>query len=78
ATPLTDFELLTAAAFLILKEKSPDYIVIEAGMGGRFDSTNVIEPLISIITSISKEHTAFLGDSVKEIAWHKAGIIKLG
>ncbi|WP_211653917.1 bifunctional folylpolyglutamate synthase/dihydrofolate synthase [Planococcus alpniumensis] len=75
-TPLTDFELLTAAAFLIFKEKSLDYIVIEAGMGGRFDSTNVIDPLIAIITSISKEHTKFLGDSIEEISWHKAGIIK--
>lgn len=75
-TPLTDFELLTAAAFLILKEKSPDYIIIEAGMGGRFDSTNVLDPLMAIITSISKEHTAFLGETIEEIAWHKAGIIK--
>jgi len=75
-TPLTDFELLTAAAFVIFKEKSLDYIVIEAGMGGRFDSTNVIDPLITIITSIAKEHTKFLGDSIEEIAWHKAGIIK--
>ena len=75
-TPLTDFELLTAVAFLILKEKSLDYIIIESGMGGRFDSTNVIDPLLAIITSISKEHTAFLGDTIEEIAWHKAGIIK--
>ncbi len=75
-TPLTDFELLTAAAFLILKEKSPEYIIIEAGMGGRFDSTNVLDPLMAIITSISKEHTAFLGETIEEIAWHKAGIIK--
>lgn len=75
-TPLTDFELLTAVAFLILKEKSPEYIIIEAGMGGRFDSTNVLDPLMAIITSISKEHTAFLGETIEEIAWHKAGIIK--
>ncbi|ANU16927.1 bifunctional folylpolyglutamate synthase/dihydrofolate synthase [Planococcus maritimus] len=77
-TPLTDFELLTVAAILMLKEQSPDYIIMEAGMGGRFDSTNIIEPLVSIITSISKEHTAFLGDTIEEIAWHKAGIIKQG
>ncbi|ALS74309.1 bifunctional folylpolyglutamate synthase/dihydrofolate synthase [Planococcus rifietoensis] len=75
-TPLTDFELLTVLAFLIFKDKKPDFIIIEAGMGGRFDSTNVIDPLIAIITSISKEHTVFLGDTIKEIAWHKAGIIK--
>lgn len=75
-TALTDFELLTVCALLIFEEAAPDYIVIEAGMGGRFDSTNVIDPLIAIITSISKEHTKFLGDSIEEIAWHKAGIIK--
>ena len=75
-TALTDFELLTVCALLIFEEASPDYIIIEAGMGGRFDSTNVIDPLVSIITSISKEHTMFLGDSIEEIAWHKAGILK--
>ncbi len=77
-TALTDFELLTVAAILILKDQSLDSIIMEAGMGGRFDSTNVIEPLVSIITSISKEHTSFLGDTIEEIAWHKAGIIKQG
>lgn len=75
-TPLTDFELLTAAAFLIFEQKQPDIAIIEAGMGGRFDSTNVINPILSIITSISYEHTAFLGDTLENIAWHKAGIIK--
>ena len=75
-TPLTDFELLTAAAFLIFEQKKPDIAIIEAGMGGRFDSTNVIKPELSIITSISYEHTAFLGDTLENIAWHKAGIIK--
>ncbi|WKA52436.1 Mur ligase family protein [Planococcus liqunii] len=75
-TPLTDFELLTAAAFLVFEQKQPDIAIIEAGMGGRFDSTNVINPILSIITSISYEHTAFLGDTLENIAWHKAGIIK--
>ncbi|MBZ5201203.1 bifunctional folylpolyglutamate synthase/dihydrofolate synthase [Planomicrobium chinense] len=75
-TPLTDFELLTAAAFLIFEQQKPDIAIIEAGMGGRFDSTNVINPILSIITSISYEHTAFLGDTLENIAWHKAGIIK--
>ncbi|TAA69165.1 bifunctional folylpolyglutamate synthase/dihydrofolate synthase [Planococcus salinarum] len=75
-TPLTDFELLTAVAFLILDEQKPDYVIIEAGMGGRFDSTNVIDPLISVIPSISLEHTNFLGETIEEIAWHKGGIIK--
>lgn len=77
-TPLTDFELLTAAAFLIFNRRKPDFIIIEAGMGGRFDSTNVIDPLISVIPSISLEHTNFLGSTISEIAWHKAGIIKKG
>lgn len=75
-TPLTDFELLTAAAFLVFSGRTLDAIIIEAGMGGRFDSTNVIDPFISIIPSISMEHTAFLGNTLEEIAWHKAGIIK--
>ncbi|MFD1030482.1 bifunctional folylpolyglutamate synthase/dihydrofolate synthase [Metaplanococcus flavidus] len=75
-TPLTDFELLTAAAFLIFNKTKTDYAIIEAGMGGRFDSTNVIDPLISVIPSIGLEHTNFLGETIEEIAWHKAGIIK--
>ncbi|MDN7245892.1 bifunctional folylpolyglutamate synthase/dihydrofolate synthase [Planococcus shenhongbingii] len=75
-TPLTDFELLTAAAFLIFEQKKPDITIMEAGMGGRFDSTNVIDPELAIITSISYEHTNFLGHTLENIAWHKAGIIK--
>ena len=75
-TPLTDFELLTAAAFVIFEQHSPDITIIEAGMGGRFDSTNVIDPVISIIPSISLEHTNFLGETIEKIAWHKAGVIK--
>lgn len=75
-TPLTDFELLTAAAFLVFQKAAPDFVIIEAGMGGRFDSTNVIIPEIGIIPSISLEHTAFLGDTLEKIAFHKAGIIK--
>ncbi|QHJ71597.1 bifunctional folylpolyglutamate synthase/dihydrofolate synthase [Planococcus halotolerans] len=77
-TPLTDFELLTAAAYLVFNRRKPDFTIIEAGMGGRFDSTNVIDPLISVIPSISLEHTNFLGSTIAEIAWHKAGIIKKG
>lgn len=75
-TPLTDFELLTAAAFLVFRDKTPDYIIIEAGMGGRDDSTNVIDPEIAIITSIAMEHEKFLGNSLAGIAIHKSGIIK--
>lgn len=75
-TPLTDFELLTAAAFVIFKKQAPDFAIIEAGMGGALDSTNVINPDIAIIPSISIDHTNFLGDTIEEITLHKAGIIK--
>ncbi|MDV6377236.1 bifunctional folylpolyglutamate synthase/dihydrofolate synthase [Sporosarcina sp. GW1-11] len=73
---LTDFELLTVAAFLAFRNAAPDYVLLETGMGGRLDSTNVITPLVSVITSIALDHTGFLGDSVEKIASHKAGIIK--
>ncbi|WP_213422831.1 bifunctional folylpolyglutamate synthase/dihydrofolate synthase [Bhargavaea massiliensis] len=75
---LTDFELLTAAAFLVFKNHQPYLIFLEAGMGGRFDSTNVVMPEASAITSIGLDHTGFLGGTLKEIAWHKAGILKRG
>ncbi|MEK6268565.1 MAG: Mur ligase family protein, partial [Planococcus sp. (in: firmicutes)] len=75
-TPLTDFELLTLAALLVFKKHAPDFAIIEAGMGGALDSTNVIIPEIAIIPSISIDHTNFLGNSIEEITWHKAGIIK--
>ncbi|MFJ8063155.1 bifunctional folylpolyglutamate synthase/dihydrofolate synthase [Psychrobacillus sp. NPDC096426] len=73
---LTDFELLTVAAFLVFEEVPLDLVFIEAGMGGRFDSTNVMEQSISVIPSISIDHTNFLGDTIEKISWHKAGIIK--
>lgn len=75
-TPLTDFELLTLAAFVIFNNQKPDYAIIEAGMGGALDSTNVIDPEIAIIPSIAIDHTHFLGETIEEITWHKAGIIK--
>lgn len=74
----TDFELLTCAAFLYFKKQKVDIALIEAGMGGRLDSTNVILPLVSVIPSISLEHTNFLGNTLSEIAAHKAGIVKQG
>lgn len=74
----TDFELLTCAAFLYFRNKQVDIALIEAGMGGLLDSTNVILPLASIIPSISLEHTNFLGNTLSDIAVHKAGIIKPG
>ncbi|QFG01189.1 bifunctional folylpolyglutamate synthase/dihydrofolate synthase [Psychrobacillus glaciei] len=73
---LTDFELLTVTAFLVFEEEALDVIFIEAGMGGRFDSTNVMKKSIAVIPSISIDHTNFLGDTIEEISWHKAGVLK--
>ncbi len=73
---LTDFELLTCAAFQHFKWNNVDIALIETGMGGLYDSTNVIKPLVSIITSVALEHTNFLGNTITQIASHKAGIIK--
>lgn len=73
----TEFELITALAFLYFAEEKCDVVVLEAGMGGRLDSTNVIDTsILSVITGISLDHTAFLGDTVEKIAAEKAGIIK--
>lgn len=73
---LSFFEVLTACAFLHFKEKRVDFAVLETGLGGRLDATNVTEPLVCGITSISLEHTDKLGDSLEEIAREKTGIIK--
>lgn len=73
---LTDFELLTAIAFIAMKQQKVDIAIIESGMGGRFDSTNVVNPIVAIIPSIALEHTNYLGNTIEKIAWHKAGIIK--
>ena len=73
---LTFFEVTTAIAFQYFHFKKVDYAVIETGLGGRLDATNVLNPLAVIITSISKEHTQILGDTVEKIAFEKAGIIK--
>lgn len=72
----TFFELTTAMAFKYFAEMNPDYCVIEVGLGGRLDSTNVLNPLASVITSISLEHTNILGTEIGQIAAEKAGIIK--
>lgn len=73
----TSFEAETALAFLIFAEISPDYVIIECGMGGKSDATNVIEkPVLSVITKISLDHSAFLGNTITEISEQKAGIIK--
>ena len=73
---LTDFELLTVAAFLHFVNSHVDIALIETGMGGLLDSTNVVTPIVSIIPSIALEHTKFLGNTIASIAHHKAGIIK--
>lgn len=75
---LTDFELLTVVALLFFKQQKVDLVLLEAGMGGREDSTNVVMPLVSVITSIALDHTNFLGTTLESIASHKAGIIKHG
>lgn len=74
----TFFEVITALGFLHFDCRRVDLSVIEVGLGGRFDSTNVCEPLVSIITNISYDHMALLGDTLEEIAFQKAGIIKRG
>ena len=76
--PPTQFEILTAAAFLFFKEQGVDYAVVEAGLGGLLDSTNVVKPIVSVITNVTLDHQAYCGDTVEEIAKHKAGIIKEG
>ncbi|MEK3908823.1 bifunctional folylpolyglutamate synthase/dihydrofolate synthase [Oceanobacillus sp. FSL W7-1309] len=75
--PPTEFEMITALAFLYFSERV-DIALIEAGMGGREDTTNCFQPILSIITNVAKDHTAFLGNSISEIAYQKAGIIKTG
>lgn len=75
----TEFELITAIAFLYFKRHHCDVVVLETGMGGRLDATNLIRhPLLSVITGIALDHIAFLGDTIPQIAAEKAGIIKAG
>jgi dihydrofolate synthase/folylpolyglutamate synthase len=74
----TFFELTTAVAMKWFLEQQVQLAVLETGMGGRLDSTNVVVPLLSVITAIGLEHTAFLGDTLEKVAAEKAGIIKPG
>ncbi|MDY6824255.1 MAG: folylpolyglutamate synthase/dihydrofolate synthase family protein [Thermodesulfobacteriota bacterium] len=74
----TFFELTTAMAFYVFYRENVDIAIIETGMGGRFDATNVITPVLSIISNISVEHRMYLGNTLAEIAREKAGIIKHG
>lgn len=75
---ITWFEIVTAVAFLHFARQNVDAAVIEVGLGGRLDATNVLTPLVSVITSLSLDHTQLLGDTLAEIAYEKAGIIKPG
>jgi len=75
---LTYFEALTALAFAYFEEKRVDFQVLEVGLGGRLDATNVAKPVVCIITPISLDHTQILGNSLEEVAREKAGIIKSG
>ncbi|HPW16943.1 MAG TPA: folylpolyglutamate synthase/dihydrofolate synthase family protein [Candidatus Aminicenantes bacterium] len=74
----TYFEVLTALAFVEFAERRVDVAVVEVGMGGRFDATNVVRPLVSVITTIAKDHEQHLGRTLTEIAFEKAGIVKPG
>jgi dihydrofolate synthase/folylpolyglutamate synthase len=76
--PPTFFEVLTLIAFLYFREREVDVAVLEVGMGGRFDATNVVTPLVSVITSVSRDHQEHLGPTLAAIAFEKAGIIKPG
>lgn len=76
--PPTFFEIITAVGLLYFALSHVDFAVLEVGMGGRFDATNVVTPLVSVITSISLDHVDQLGNTVEQIAFEKAGIIKPG
>jgi len=76
--PATFFEISTAIAFQYFVDEAVDIAIVETGMGGRWDATNVVIPLLSIITHIDIDHTNYLGDSIEAIAAEKAGIIKPG
>ena len=78
AYQLTAFEMQTLLAFHYFHDQGCDFAVIEVGMGGKVDATNIFKPVLSIITNISLEHKAYLGDTVEKIADHKSGIIKQG
>ena len=73
---VTTFEMLTAMAFLHFKRMRADLQVVEVGLGGRLDATNILSPTAAVITSISLDHTATLGNTVQKIAYEKAGIVK--
>ena len=73
---ISTFELITAMAYTYFSKRKVDLAVLEVGLGGRLDATNIVNPILSIITSISKDHTQILGNTIEKIAGEKAGIIK--
>ena len=73
----TFFEIVTSMAFLYFSNKKVDYAIIEVGLGGRFDATNIVNPIVTVITNISLEHQDRLGEKIEDIAFEKAGIIKV-
>lgn len=75
---LSYFEMLFAMAAVFFEEKGPDYVVYETGLGGRLDATNLLAPAICGITSIGLDHEKYLGNTIRDIAYEKAGIIKKG
>jgi dihydrofolate synthase/folylpolyglutamate synthase len=76
--PITFFEITTAAAFLAMAETPADWTLLEVGLGGRLDATNVVAPRLTAITPVSLDHQAYLGETLPEIAAEKAGILKRG
>lgn len=76
--PPTFFELVTAMALIYFQQEKVDLAIMEVGLGGRLDATNIISPLMTVITTISLEHQDYLGKTLESIAWEKAGIIKPG
>ncbi|HQE82253.1 MAG TPA: folylpolyglutamate synthase/dihydrofolate synthase family protein [Candidatus Hydrogenedentes bacterium] len=78
APPPTYFEVVTAVAFRIFQQEKVDIALVEVGLGGRFDATNVITPVAAAITNVDLEHTQYLGDTLEKIAFEKAGILKDG
>ena len=74
--PATFFEVTTAMMFEYFKDVEAEYVILEAGMGGRYDATNICDNIVSVITNVSLEHTEYLGDTIYKIAREKAGIIK--
>ncbi|MEM1388425.1 MAG: folylpolyglutamate synthase/dihydrofolate synthase family protein [Pseudomonadota bacterium] len=78
AEAITYFEITTCAALLAFAEQKADFTILEVGLGGRLDATNVVSPALSVITPVSMDHEAYLGNTLAEIAFEKAGILKRG